>query len=224
MDKKYRTARIWSNKTLRKYAHFFTGSVVNVSGWRDEDKQGALYSSYFVNADSYSITNYGGKCGDSEGRLSYPEYSLDLTQPLPDILKLKFDVAFNHTTLEHIYENRIAFKNICDMAREAVIIVVPWVQQVHTVEGVFSDYWRFSPYAMEKMFSENGFSMIVCEHNNEFNSAVYLFCIGIRNSKLSKFSEIEKLRNVSEISSPAGGWIGTNFLVEKVKTLIYRFR
>ena len=58
MDKKFRAARIWSNQELRKYAPWLGGAVVNVSAWKDKDKEGDSYQNYFVNAESYSITNY----------------------------------------------------------------------------------------------------------------------------------------------------------------------
>lgn len=207
IDRKFRAARIWSNEELKKYAKLFGGEIVNVSAWKDEDKQGGFYKEYFVNADSYSITNYGGTYGESGGEIDLPEYALDLTSPLPEFLSLKFDTVFNHTTLEHIYDNRLAFKNLCNMARDAVIVVVPWVQQVHIVEGAFNDYWRYSPYAMELLYNENGFDMVVCNWNNDFDSAVYLFCIGIRKDKREKYPGFEKVKVTNDI--PAGRWIGT---------------
>lgn len=207
MDKKFRSARVWSNQELKKYAHLFEGDIANVSAWKDKDKEGKTYQEYFVNAKSYSVTNYGGDSGDSEGELLVPEYSLDLTQSLPSGLYKKFDTVFNHTTLEHIYENRQAFKNLCDMANDAVIVVVPWIQQVHIAEGTFDDYWRYSPYAMERLYEENGFSMVVCSHNNEYDAAVYLFCIGINNDKMSKYPMFEKIKVDNKV--PAGRWIGS---------------
>ena len=59
-DPKYRRARIWSNKELKKIAPKFSGDVINVSGWVDEDKEGKIYREYFVNANTYTISNLGG--------------------------------------------------------------------------------------------------------------------------------------------------------------------
>jgi len=39
IDNKFQVPRIWSNAELRKFAHLFSGSIVNVSGWIDKDKE-----------------------------------------------------------------------------------------------------------------------------------------------------------------------------------------
>ena len=46
-----------------------------------------------------------------------------------------FDVAYNHTTLEHIYGVHKAFANICRMTKDVVIIVLPFLQQYHAEYG-----------------------------------------------------------------------------------------
>ena len=50
MDNKFRKPRIWSNKVLKEMAYLFEGNVGNISGWKDNDKQGKKYRSYFKNA------------------------------------------------------------------------------------------------------------------------------------------------------------------------------
>jgi len=57
-DRKFRIPRIWSNSELRKFAHLFTGKVINVSAWKDLDKEGNRYKNYFINASEYWISNY----------------------------------------------------------------------------------------------------------------------------------------------------------------------
>lgn len=208
MDRKFRRARIWSNEELKKYAYFFNGSIVNVSGWKDRDKTGGVYRDYFYNAKSYCITNYGGEHGDSEGELDIPEIQLDLTSQISDELKMRFNTVFNHTTLEHIYENRLAFRNMCSMATDAVIVIVPFAQQVHTGGDSFKDFWRYSPYAMECMYEENGFDMVVCNHNNDYDTSVYLFCIGIRKEKMKDYPDFNKIE-IDNNQLP-GEWIGTS--------------
>ena len=39
-DRKFKVPRYWSNEELKKFAHLFKGSVINVSAWKDVDKQG----------------------------------------------------------------------------------------------------------------------------------------------------------------------------------------
>ncbi len=43
VERKYRLARIWSNRELARIAHHFSGDIVNISGNRDEDKEGRYY-------------------------------------------------------------------------------------------------------------------------------------------------------------------------------------
>jgi len=112
IDRIHRLPRLWSNRELEKYAHLFQGKVVNVSGWKDIDKDGRYYRDYFIGADSYTITNYKSEARGFQGIEG--ELFLDLEEDLPENLISEFDVVFNHTTLEHIYEARKAFKNLLD--------------------------------------------------------------------------------------------------------------
>lgn len=202
--RKFRKARIWSNECLRKYADNFGGDICNVSGANDDDKEGHKYHDYFKNATSYTITNYSGHRGYT-GKNG--EIFLDLEGNLPSELEKSFDVIFNHTVLEHIYNIERAFSNISAMAKDAVIIVVPWMQEVH-ISDSYKDYWRFSPYAMEALFIKNGFRMIVCDYNNNFDTAVYLFCIGIRNEQLEKYPNFSPIILSNDL--PAGRWMGND--------------
>jgi hypothetical protein len=185
IDRKFRLPRIWSNDELRKCAHLFEGDVVNVSGWKDEDKQGGNYRSYFKNASSYTITNYKPETRGFQGKEG--EIFLDLTKPLDIELKSKFDVVFCHTVLEHVFELGQAFSNLCDMSKEAVILVVPFLQQMHADYG---DYWRFTPSAIHMMFEKHGFHSLYISFNTHPRSSVYVFAIAVRD--LNKWSKIIK--------------------------------
>lgn len=202
VDKKFRAARVWSNQCLEKYASMFQGDIVNVSAWIDTDKNGRFYKEYFTNADNYYITNYTGYRGVS-GNTN--EIFLNLEENLSEELVGRFDVVFNHTTLEHIFNVEKAFKNLCKMAREAVIIVVPFIQVQHTSES-YKDFWRFTPFCIEQLFENSGFTLTICEFDNSFNTSVYLFCIGIRNEVLSKYTYLKKC-NIEELGLP-GEWVG----------------
>src|SRR5258706_3556650 len=59
--------REWSNAELRKFAPQFSGPVINVSGWRDEDKTGGHYRDYFPAASDYAVSNYSGERGICRG-------------------------------------------------------------------------------------------------------------------------------------------------------------
>lgn len=179
MRRKFRIPREWSNRELRRFAPLFTGDVVNVSGWTDEDKQGSRYKSYFSRARTYTITNYISESKGVTGRDG--EIFLDLEAELPDELRHQFDVVFNHTTLEHVFECRIAFRNLCLLSRDVVIVVVPYIQQMHGAS--YGDFWRFTPQTLRRLFDENGYSMRYCSANGADRASIYLFAMGFVDDK-----------------------------------------
>jgi hypothetical protein len=168
-----RLARRWSNVELRRFAGWFTGDVVNVSAWKDQDKSGGHYADYFTQKTSYTITNYKREARGVQGAAN--EIFLDLEAPLDPALAGRFDVVFNHTVLEHIYEFQAAFANLCAMSRDVVIIVVPWLQPYH---GDYGDYWRFSPLAVKRMFEANRLEALYVSFNEDAFASVYVFALG----------------------------------------------
>lgn len=205
IDRKYLIARIWSNRELKKFAHLFDGDIVNVSGWQDADKEGKRYKDYFINASSYTLTNYKPEAMGFQGLEN--EIFLDLASELPNELINKFDVVFNHTVLEHIYQVNTAFKNLCLMSRDVVILVVPFLQQMHTNYG---DYWRFTPLTIKRMFEENGMSLLYLSFNSHKNASIYIFSIATRHTSKwqdkikGQFSYIEQKRPLDGFESYIG--------------------
>ena len=173
----YRLARIWSNQQLATFAPVFTGDIVNVSAWDDRDKQDRHYKDYFVNAASYSYTNHTGYRG-YQGNPN--EYLVDLTGEVPKNLVRRFNVALNHTTLEHVFEVRKAFANLCELSNDVVIVVVPFAQVQHESED-YKDYWRFTPSCLRTLFEENGLTVVYEAESPHKQSAVYLLFVGSRN-------------------------------------------
>ncbi len=212
-ERQFQLPRIWSNRQLRNISHLFTGKVVNVSAWNDCDKEGGRYEDYFKNAKSYCITNYSGYRGLQNRN---DEIFLDLLKPLSEGLVEKFDVAFNHTTLEHIIDFGFAFKNICRMSRDIVIVVVPFAQTHHPTEE-WGDYWRFTPDGLAQLFKTNGLSTVYMAANNDFNCGIYLFAVG------SKFPDrwIKKMPQ-QKIIEPVGETIGRNRLRKILAQILYR--
>ncbi|WP_395647897.1 hypothetical protein [Terricaulis sp.] len=176
LDRTHRAPRLWSNKELASIGQLFSGDIVNVSAWRDEDKAGRFYRDYFTAARSYTLTNYNADMRGFQGRDG--EIFLNLESPLPDPLRGRFDVVFNHTTLEHVYEFRTAFANLCTLSRDAVIVVVPWLQPYH---GDYGDYWRFSPMAVARLFAENGMTPARITWNKAPGTSVYIFAVGVKD-------------------------------------------
>jgi hypothetical protein len=168
--------RSWSNRELRLFASQFGGDVIHVSGWEDRDKDGGYYRDYFTNSRSYVISNIGGKRGTSAASDIY----LDLEQPVPPELIGKFDVVYNHTTLEHIFDLRGAFSRLCELSRDLVIVVLPFAQVEHWEQGSFLDYWRVTEFALERLFQENAFQALYISSNHNPVHPTYFFAIGTR--------------------------------------------
>lgn len=202
VDRKFRLARIWSNRELKKFSHLFGGSIINVSAGDNIDKEGNTYDKYFINSSSFYTSNYApGSFRGFYGRKN--ELLIDLEQNTPDELWNKFDVVFNHTTLEHVFSVFKAFENICKLSKDIVIIVVPFAQVHHDSKDGFLDYWRFTPSCIRRLFTDNGFEVLYESHNKDFNSAVYLFFIASKNPE--KWIESFPQNSVNE---NAGEWIG----------------
>lgn len=202
-DKKFRVPRVWSNFQLKKFAPLFKGDIINVSGWKDEDKEGNFYKNYFQNADSYHISNYKSEACGFQGNIKN-EFFLDLEKQVENKYKNKFDVVFNHTVLEHVFDVNQAFKNLCDMSKDIVIVIVPFLQEEHTDYG---DYWRFTPQAIKKLFRKNGLDTIYLNYNDNSSSSIYIFAIGSKNPKNWK-----NILNMKENKRNSNKLIGTNII------------
>ena len=199
IDRKFRLPRVWSNDELRRMGSLFAGRVVNVSAWKDEDKEGGFYRDYFPNAESYHFTNYSGDAG-FQGMDE--EIFLDLTGTLPDELVGAFDVVFNHTTLEHIFDVMKAFENICAMSNDLVVIVLPFAQIQHETT-TWKDYWRFTPSWVREAFGRQDMEVLYVSANNDKNAAVYVYAVA------SKHPErwVGKLPK-SPLDTMAAHWLG----------------
>lgn len=211
MDNKFRRPRVWSNIILKEMAHFFQGDIVNISGWKDEDKEGEKYSNYFINSDDYFISNFVSEARGFQGNIEN-EFFFDLEKPLIEKYKNRFDVVFNHTVLEHVFEVNKAFENLCDISKDIVIVVVPFLQEQHADYG---DFWRFTPLTMEKLFKKNNKEMIYLNYNDNPGESIYIFAVGSSNP--SKWSKITKLAS-NKINST--DFIGVNHIKNSIFTTI----
>lgn len=201
VNRSFRLPRIWSNRVLRRIAPCFQGEVVNVSGWMDGDKEGGVYRDYFASASAYYVTNHEGARGlDDAGDVT--DFALDLTRPLPEALLERFDVVFCHTVLEHVFDVIGAFRNLCAMSRDVVLVVVPFAQETHTTES-YGDYWRFTPMGLRSLFRANGLETVYEAATPYPNAGIYLLFAGSKrpeawHGRLPPFEPVEHV----------GGWIG----------------
>ncbi|MDP3538053.1 MAG: hypothetical protein Q8S26_05055 [Azonexus sp.] len=173
--------REWSNCELAKVASAFDGAVINVSGWRDEDQRGGHYRDYFTRAASYSVSNFRGTRGmeDETGKGVF----IDLEAGLPESLRQQYQVAFNHTTLEHVFLIEKAIENICALSSDTVILVTPFLQSVHFEEGAFGDYWRPTPMCINRILESQGFTTIYQSANDTPWHYVYVFTVASRDPR-----------------------------------------
>ncbi|HEU4916032.1 MAG TPA: hypothetical protein VFV13_05660 [Acidimicrobiia bacterium] len=169
--------RSWSNRELRRFAHLFLGDVIHVSGWEDRDKEGGFYHDYFSKASSYHLSNFGGARGTSP----LTDVAIDLEEQLPSELVGKYDVVFNHTTLEHVFDFRGAFARLCELSKDVVIVVVPFAQVEHWEQGSFLDYWRVTEFGLERLFTENELVPLYIASNHNPIYPTYFFAIGSRH-------------------------------------------
>lgn len=178
LDKGGVQSRTWSNRELARIAPVITGNVVNVSGWRDQDKEGRRYRDYFVNARSYSVTNYRGE----NGLQGVPEEKeLDLESDLAPELARSFDAVFNHTVLEHVFDFHKALDTLCGLSDDLIILVTPFSQSVHYAEGSYGDWWRFTPACLKALLEQRGFSTVYQSANDNPWYHIYVITIAARN-------------------------------------------
>lgn len=197
---RFRDARIWSNRVIRAIGPLFDGVVINVSGWQDLDKQGGRYRDYFPNASRYLVSNHRGTRGLDDGMA---DREIDLTSELPQDLQLSVDTCFNHTTLEHIFEVGTAFRNLCLMARQSVIVVVPFVQEQHYTDD-YGDFWRFTPQALQRLAKDNGFATVGVTWNNVRNRSTYIVYVCAREP--SHLTPVAELMAIPD--QHPGEWVG----------------
>ncbi len=175
-------SRDWSNSELARFGHLFQGDIVNVSGWLDSDRSalGAKknYIEYFPNHANYVVTNYPGTRGLEESPNSIP---LDLEQSVPPELQNRFDVVFNHTTLEHIFDINTAVDTLAQLSRDIVIVVVPFIQHQHYDDSSYGDYWRFTPMTLDRLFAQRGFTTVYVSANDQSWFPVYVFFVASRH-------------------------------------------
>lgn len=215
LDRRFRLPRIWSNSELRKIAPMMRGAVINVSGWKDLDKEGGLYKEYFSQADEYFISNHNGFRG-TQG--DPDEINIDLTSNLPEELLGRFDVVFNHTTLEHILDVNTALKNLCLLSKDIVIVVVPVAQEQHESES-WGDYWRFMPSSLRDLFNSFGLTVVYESVSKNRNAGVYLFMVASYHPE-----SWDGLLPYSEKICGAADDIGRTILSDSIRVLksIYR--
>lgn len=212
-EPRYRRARVWSNQELREIAPYFTGDIINLSGWADEDKTGGTYQEYFINARSYCISNKEGGAQQGKKLRLEDSIAIDLEYPVSAEHFQAYDCVFVHTVLEHVFNVFQAVDNICKMSRNTVICVAPFLQTIHQSED-YQDYWRLTPAALERLFASHGFITVYARGGPNIDSTS-LYYLWVASKHPDKWIDIFGLPpQLSEL--PNGEYI--------YKTVTERFR
>ena len=179
-DYRKRDARLWSNDRLREIGAAVRDcqSMINVSGWRDGDKEGGHYRDYFPSVPLYHVSNHPGDA--EKGVDAKTDRGIDLDLELLPELERSYDIVFNHTVLEHVPRPAFSFEQLAKLATKVLITVVPFKQGMHFSPGNFGDYYRFSPMAMRDCFARAGMQ-VVHESANEGIDTIYLLHVGVRD-------------------------------------------
>ena len=215
-EPKFRRARGWSNTELKKITHYLTGEVINISGWADEDKTGGTYHEYFVNATSYCISNKEGGAQKGE-KLSLPDsLAIDLEFPVSEEHIQAYDCVFAHTVLEHVFDVFQAVENLCKMSRDVIICVLPFVQIIHKSSG-YMDYWRFTPFAIERLFARHGFETVYARGGPNLGSTS-LYYLWVVSKTPDKWAEIFTV--APEFSELPDGDFIYKTLTERIRTIL----
>lgn len=198
--------RIWSNNEIKRIGEVFSGDVLNVSGWKDGDKDGDRYVNYFPKARSYTVSNFGAELGASGGE----EIEIDLSQPIPSEMST-FELVFSHTVIEHVHPPSVVFKNLCSLSHDSIITIVPFMQPFHGVEGRYTDYYRYSPLALEKRFAEYGFQTVYVSWNHDHPLMnVYIFHLASKNPERFVSLDLKSQELKHNDAGPGVSW--TQFL------------
>ena len=198
--------RVRSNDEIRRLGPIFNGDILNLSGWKDNDKEGGCYRQYFPNARSYTISNYGSEVGAS----GTTEKELDLSIPYDGGIGT-YDLVFNHTVLEHVYPTKIVFDNLSLLSRDAILTVVPFVQEMHGVCGSFADYFRYSPLAIERLFAERGFHTVYVSWNEDY-PFMNVYVIHLASKMPERYYGVVPPRKKIQIGDAGPGTLISKFL------------
>lgn len=208
--------RVWSNIQLQRFLSS-SGSyetVLNASGWRDQDKEGSTYRNYFPKCTEYVISNHPDDA--VRGASSSDDLLIDLLKEPSASLQLRFDCILNHTVLEHIRYPEVAVANLCSMTKGDLIIVVPFMQHFHFQPGQYGDYFRFTPMGLRSILEDNLFDTIYEQIGPVGGSTQYMFSVSRRKGSDSMSSGSTDLGSLELLNGHTGLVKGSDLCKEIV--------
>jgi hypothetical protein len=108
------------------------------------------------------------------------------------------------------------------LSKDIVIFVVPQFQKIHDYKRGYKDYWRFTPFSVDKLFNRNGLSVLYRKTTYGFSESMYLFYIASKKPDKWKKHFPELLEVEDYLNSKNDGTSLTIFshIVIKLDTLI----
>lgn len=133
-----------SNKWLRKVAKGIKGNVLSIGSGDDLDGTNTHYRDYFIQAKSYTTSEFIGTWDVDE--------IIDVCD-MKNVADGKYDCVFVSGVLEHVPELWKAVNEIKRIIKKGgtLLLGVPFRQHLH---GKPYDYWRFTRYTLEYLFSD----------------------------------------------------------------------
>jgi SAM-dependent methyltransferase len=157
------------------------------------------YRSFVLScAETYTGVDWGG----TQHR-SRPDIVADLNTGLPCSTS-SFDTVFCISVLEHLHSPQVALSEFARVLRPGgqLVLQVPWQWGLHEVPH---DYFRFTPYALQKLLERSGFGEIVIESQGGCFSVL---CLKVNYLSLRLVRGPLPLRAIAEALLSPAWWLG----------------
>lgn len=139
-------ARAEGNAVLREWCLAARGRVLSVGSATDQDKEGRRYRDYFLNAASYTTSDYSSDAPC--------DLHLDI-RAMREVEDGTYDAVFCHSVLEHVDDLWSALRECARVLASGgtYLVGVPFRYGIHRAPN---DYWRFTEYGVRYMLGAVG--------------------------------------------------------------------
>lgn len=173
----YKPGKQLLHSQIKKFAHYIKGDILDVGAGKYD-----RYSDFF-NKTKYVKTD------------NKPDFGADIVadaQNLP-VGDMSFDSVISTQTLEHLPDPGKAVKEFYRVLKKGgyCLATAPFFNEIH--EEPY-DYWRFTNFALEKIFKEAGFKVMEMEKTGGFFTTIASLIIRYKINKFnlnkSKFGKL----------------------------------
>lgn len=164
----YKPGKQLLHSQIKKFAHYIKGDILDVGAGK--------YDRY---SDLFNKTKYVKN--DNK-----PDFGADIVADAQNIPASdeSFDSVISTQTLEHLPNPRQAVKEFYRVIKKGgyCLATVPFFNDIHEEPH---DYWRFTNFALEKIFKEAGFKVVEIERTGGFFTTIAQLII---RYKINKFN------------------------------------